>query len=113
MIIFLGGGDGSVTERRACDRKFADSNPGRSGGRSFFSSVNFLCRLLFRYWFHPRATAITHVRDPGHSAKSAGGWLQLNTNAPYVCGFAWSDNVNWCMAKGCMMYTERTLRRQF
>ena len=29
-----------------------------------------------------------HVKDPGHSAKSAGGRLQLNTHAPYVCGFA-------------------------
>ena len=27
-------------------------------------------------------------KDPGHSAKSAGGWLQLNTHAPYVRGFA-------------------------
>ena len=29
-----------------------------------------------------------HVKDPGHSAKSAGGRLQLNTHVPYVCGFA-------------------------
>ena len=29
-----------------------------------------------------------YVKDPGHSAKSAGGRLQLNTHAPYVCGFA-------------------------
>ena len=29
-----------------------------------------------------------HVTDPGHSAKSAGGRLQLNTHTPYVCGFA-------------------------
>ena len=29
-----------------------------------------------------------HVKDPGHSAKSAGGRLQLNTHAPCVCGFA-------------------------
>ena len=28
-----------------------------------------------------------HVKDPGHSAKSAGGRLQLNTHTPYVCGF--------------------------
>ena len=28
------------------------------------------------------------VKDLGHSAKSAGGRLQLNTYAPYVCGFA-------------------------
>ena len=37
--------------------------------------------------FDPRVTAID-VKDPGHSAKSAGGRLQLNTHAPYVCGFA-------------------------
>ena len=38
-----------------------------------------------------------HVKDPGHSAKSVGGRLQLNTNAPYVCGFAWSDMVHGCI----------------
>ena len=32
----------------------------------------------------------------GHSAKSAGGRLQLNTHTPYVCGFALSDVVVWC-----------------
>ena len=29
-----------------------------------------------------------HIKDPGHSAKSAGGMLQLNMHTPYVCGFA-------------------------
>ena len=43
----------------------------------------------------------SHVTDPSHSAKSAGGRLQLNTHAPYVCGFAWSDMVH-----GCMVYAE-------
>ena len=28
-----------------------------------------------------------HVKNPGHSAKGAGGRLQLNTHTPYVCGF--------------------------
>ena len=28
-----------------------------------------------------------HGKDPGHSAKGAGGRLQINTHAPYVCGF--------------------------
>ena len=57
----------------------------------FFSRVNFLCWLLFRYPFHPRVTAVAR----------AGGRLQLNTHTPYVCGFAWSDMVH-----GCMVYTE-------
>ena len=29
-----------------------------------------------------------HVKDPSHSAKSAGGRLQLNTHTPYICRFA-------------------------
>ena len=29
-----------------------------------------------------------HIKDPGHSARSAGGRLQLNTHAPDMCGFA-------------------------
>ena len=38
----------------------------------------------------------------GHSAKTAGGRLQLNTHTPYVCGFARRHMVH-----GCMVYTER------
>ena len=72
-------------------------------GRIFFSRVNFLCWRLFRYPFHPRVTAVARKRQQDiHSAKSAGGRLQLNTHTPYVCGFAWSD-----MMHGCMVYTER------
>ena len=37
-----------------------------------------------------------HIKDPGHSAKSAGGRLQLSTHTPYVCGFAWCSMVVWC-----------------
>ena len=33
-------------------------------------------------------TTVAHKKDPSHSAKSAGGRLQLNTHTPYVCGFA-------------------------
>ena len=35
---------------------------------------------------------ITYTRNPGHSAKSAGGRLQLQTHASYVCGF---HEVTW------------------
>ena len=67
----LGSGGGSVVERRTIDRKVPGSSPGRSGGRIFFSVVNFLCWLLFRYQFHPMLPQ-QHVKDPGHSSKSAG-----------------------------------------
>ena len=49
-------------ECQACDRKVAGLNPCRSGGRIFFSRVNFLCWLLFRYPFHPRVTAVACKR---------------------------------------------------
>ena len=42
-------------------------------------------------YFGIRSTPVLpqkHVKDRGHSAKSAGGRLQLNTHAPYVCVFA-------------------------
>ena len=29
-----------------------------------------------------------YIEDPGHSTENAGDRLQLNTLAPYVCGFA-------------------------
>ena len=47
----------------------------------FFSSVKFVCSLLFGV----RSTPVLlqwHVKDPGHSAKSAGGRLHLNTHTP-------------------------------
>ena len=49
-----GDGDSSVVRAPDSWSKVAGSNPCRSGGRIFFSRVNFLCRLLFRYPFHPR-----------------------------------------------------------
>ena len=70
----LGAGIVQWLERRTRDWKVAGSSPGKSGGRSFFSRVNFLCWLLFRYPFHPR-------KSPGRYSESTGGWLQLNTHA--------------------------------
>ena len=42
-------------------------------------------------YFGIRSTPVLpqkHVKDLGHSAKSAGGRLQLNTHTPYICGIA-------------------------
>ena len=38
-----GNGIACLLERRTRDRKVASSNPGRDGGRIFFSRVNFAC----------------------------------------------------------------------
>ena len=39
----LGYMDSLLVERRTRDRKVVSSNPGRSGGRIFFSRVNLVC----------------------------------------------------------------------
>ena len=43
------------------DWKVTGSNPCRTSRRIFFSRVNFLCWLLFRYPFHPRVSTVTAV----------------------------------------------------
>ena len=57
-----GAGIAQWLERRTRDRKVPGSSPGRSGGRIFFSRVNFLCWLLL-YPFHPRVTAVARKRS--------------------------------------------------
>ena len=91
----MGAGIAQWLEHRTRDWKVAGSNPCWNGGRIFFSRVDFLCWLLFRYPFHPRVTTVAHKKNPGHSAKSAGGRLQLNTHTPYVCGFYWTVLRHW------------------
>ena len=49
-------------ERRTRDWKVAGSNPCWNGGRIFFSRVDFLCWLLFRYPFHPRVTTVARKK---------------------------------------------------
>ena len=70
------------------DRNVASSNPGRSSKRIFFSRVNFCVLTLIRCPFHPHVTAVAH-KDPGHSAKSAGGRLHLNQHTPLT---QWSQS---------------------
>ena len=50
-------------ERRTRDWKVTGSNPCWNGGRIFFSRVDFLCWLLFRYPFHPRVTTVARKRS--------------------------------------------------
>ena len=53
----------------------------RSGGRIFFSRVNFVCWLSFGVRSTPMLLQ-WHVKDPGNSARSAGGRLHTNTHTP-------------------------------
>ena len=61
-----GGGGGGIAqwlERRTRDWKVAGSNPCWNSGRIFFSRVDFLCWLLFRYPFHPRVTTVARKKS--------------------------------------------------
>ena len=60
-----GGGAGIAQwlERRTRDWKVAGSNPCWNGGIIFFSRVDFLCWLLFRYPFHPRVTTVARKKS--------------------------------------------------
>ena len=58
----MGAGIAQWLEHRTRDWKVAGSNPCWNGGRIFFSRVDFLCWLLFRYPFHPRVTTVARKR---------------------------------------------------
>ena len=70
------------------DRKVVSSNPGRGSGTIFFSRVNFVCWLLFCVHSTPMLPQ-WHAEDPGHSAKSTGGRLHLDTHKPLA-------QQSWC-----------------
>ena len=102
----MGSGIAQWLERRTRDWKVVGSNPCKSGGRIFFSRVNFLCWLLFQYPFHPRVTAVAHKRSQSFCQKCR--W-QVTAEHPYtlLCGFEWSDTVNWCMVEWCTQNLHR------
>ena len=88
------------------------AGPCRSGGRIFFSRVNFMCRLLVLFWypFHPCVSTVAHKRSQSFcqkcrwqvTAEHACIYIYIYIN---TCGFAWSDVVH-----GCMVYTYRMCR---
>ena len=58
-----GAGIAQWLEHRTRDWKVAGSNPCWNGGRIFFSRVDSLCWLLFRYPFHPRVTTVARKKS--------------------------------------------------
>ena len=77
------------------DWKVTDLSPCRSSGRIFFSRVNFLCWLLFRYLFHPRVTAVARKRSQSFCQKCR--WQVTAKHActlhMWLCMKWWSDTV--------------------
>ena len=63
-------------------RKVASSSPGRSGGRIFFSRVNFVHWLL-SIPFHPRVTAVGRKRPRSFYQKvQVAGYIWTRIHAP-------------------------------
>ena len=58
----MGAGIAQWLEHWTRDWKVAGSNPCMGSRRSFFSMVDFLCWLLFRYLVHPCVTAAARKR---------------------------------------------------
>ena len=69
-------------EHRTRGRKVASSNPGRAARELSFPEST-LCADSFGVRSTPMLLQ-WHIKDPGHSAKSAGGRLYLNTHAPLI-----------------------------
>ena len=98
-----GAGIAQWLERRTRDWKVAGSNPCWGGGRIFFSRVNFLCWLLFRYPFHPRVTAVARKRPRSFCQKC--GW-QFTTK--YACTLRMWLCMKW---HGAWLYGVHRTRR--
>ena len=96
-------------ERRTRDRKFPGSSPGRSGGRIFFSRVNFLCWLLLRYPFHPRVISVARKRSRSFCQKCMWQVTPKHTyTLPMWLWMKWHCNL----VHAWMVYTELAPKRQ-
>ena len=78
-----GAGIAQWLERWTRDWQVAGSNPCWSGGRSFFSRVNTLCWLLFRYPFHPCVAAVARKRPRSFCQKHR--WQVTAIHAYTLC----------------------------
>ena len=78
---YLGREHSSVVERQTRDRNVPGFIPNRSGRRFLFSQLTFYADFYFRILSTPIIPQ-WHVKDPGHSTKSADGRLHLNMHAP-------------------------------
>ena len=76
----------------------------RSGGRIFFSRVDFLCWLLFRYPFHPRVTAEARKRSWSFCQKCR--W-QVTAKHAHTVTYVALHEVTWCMVVWCTQNLRR------
>ena len=101
--VSLGVGIAQWLEHQPRDWKVTGSNPCLSGGKIFFSRVNFLCWLLFWYPFHPRVTAVALKRPLSFCQKCR--W-QVTAKHAYTLHMALHE-VTWCMVVWCTQNAPR------
>ena len=90
QTVWIGNVDSSVVWVLDHDWKVMCSSPCRSRVKTFFLRVNFLCRVLVWYPFHPPVTAVAHKRFQSFWQK-----CRWQVTPKYICGFAWTDEVTW------------------
>ena len=98
-----GAGIAQWLERRTRDWKVAGSNPCWNGGRIFFSRVDFLCWLLFRYPFHPRVTAVARKKSRSFCQKC--GW-QVTAKHAYTLRIEPCFGIGHNLSLICQMTSE-------
>ena len=106
---FWGVGIAQWLERWTRDWKVMGSNPCWSSRRIFFSRVDFLCWLLFRYPFHPHVTAVAHKRSRSFCQKCR--WQVTAKHTYTLPMWLW---MKWhCkLVRGWMVYTKLAPRLQ-
>ena len=82
-VTTLGTGIAQWLDCQTHDWKAAGLNPCRSGKTVFFSSVNFLCWLLFQYLFLPRVTTVACKRSRSFCQKCR--WQVTAKHAYTLC----------------------------
>ena len=90
-------------EHRTGDRKVAGSNPCRSGGRIFFSRVNFLCWLI-SVSVPPRVTTVACKRPRSFCQKCR--W-QVTAKHAYTLRMWLCMQWPWCMVVWCTQNVPR------
>ena len=93
-----GAGIAQWLEHRTRDWKVAGSNPCWNGGRIFFSRVDFLCWLLFRYPFHPRVTTVARKKSRSFCQKCR--W-QVTAKHAYTLRMWILLNRAWALVTTC------------
>ena len=103
----LGAGIAQWLEHRTPDWKVAGSNPCWNGGRIFFSRVDFLCWLLFRYPFHPRVTTVARKKSRSFCQK----WWQVTAKHAYTLRIEPCFGIGHNLSLMCQM-TSKDIKHQ-